>query len=118
MVNIDLVARGKLSGIYIGIAECFIYAFIAFKSQLYGEVIKLANVKRLANTNSKSVLLTEHVIDDNNAYITLINYANYTEAVTLSLASGYKAYYLNGNEVENLTLTFKPNECLILKISK
>ena len=41
MFNIDLVARGKLSGIYVGIAECFLYAFICMQSALYGEVIKV-----------------------------------------------------------------------------
>ncbi len=41
MFNIDLVARGKLSGIYIGIIECFLYAFISLQSALYGEVIKV-----------------------------------------------------------------------------
>ena len=41
MVNIYLVARGKLIGIALGIVECCIYAFICFKSQLFGEVIKV-----------------------------------------------------------------------------
>lgn len=41
MVNIDLVSRGKLLGVYIGIAECFMYAWICFNSGLYGEVIKM-----------------------------------------------------------------------------
>lgn len=41
MVNIDLVSQGKLIGVYIGIAECFMYAYICFVSGLYGEVIKM-----------------------------------------------------------------------------
>jgi nicotinamide mononucleotide transporter PnuC len=41
MINIDLVARGKLIGIYVGVAECLFYAFICYKSQLFGEVIKV-----------------------------------------------------------------------------
>ena len=40
MINIYLVSRGKLIGIYIGILECFIYAYICYKTQLYGEIIK------------------------------------------------------------------------------
>ena len=40
MVNIDLVARGKLIGMYIGIFECFLYSFNAIQSGLWGEVIK------------------------------------------------------------------------------
>ena len=40
MVNIDLVSRGKLSGIYIGILECFVYSYIAYQSALYGEIVK------------------------------------------------------------------------------
>lgn len=40
MVNIYLVSRGKLIGIYVGVLECFVYAFICYKTQLYGEVIK------------------------------------------------------------------------------
>ncbi len=40
MINIYLVAKGKLVGVYIGILECCLYAFICFQTQLYGEVIK------------------------------------------------------------------------------
>ena len=41
MVNIDLVARGKLAGMYIGIFECFLYSFNAINTGLWGEVIKM-----------------------------------------------------------------------------
>lgn len=41
MINIHLVAKGKLSGIYIGILECLFYAYICFRSALYGEVFKM-----------------------------------------------------------------------------
>lgn len=41
MINIYLVAKGKLSGMYIGVLECLFYAFICYKSELYGEVIKV-----------------------------------------------------------------------------
>ncbi len=40
MVNIDLISRGKLAGIFVGIAECFLYSFICLQSSLYGEIIK------------------------------------------------------------------------------
>lgn len=41
MINIYLVAKGRLIGIALGIVECCIYAFICFRSQLFGEVIKV-----------------------------------------------------------------------------
>lgn len=41
MINIYLVARGKLAGMYIGVLECLFYAFICYKTQLFGEVIKV-----------------------------------------------------------------------------
>lgn len=41
MVNIDLVARGKLAGMYIGIFECFLYSINAINTGLWGEVIKM-----------------------------------------------------------------------------
>lgn len=41
MVNIDLVARGKLIGIYIGVVECLFYAYICLQSQLFGEIVKV-----------------------------------------------------------------------------
>ena len=41
MINIHLVAKGKLIGIYVGILECVFYAFICFNSALYGEVFKV-----------------------------------------------------------------------------
>ena len=44
MVNIDLVARGKLSGIIVGITECFLYAFVCLQSQLYGEIVKTLGI--------------------------------------------------------------------------
>ena len=52
MVNIYLVSKGKLIGIYIGILECFFYAFICFNSQLYGEVIKSLCISVPLNTFS------------------------------------------------------------------
>lgn len=44
MVNIDLVSRGKVIGIYIGIAECLMYIYICFLSGLYGEIIKMCTI--------------------------------------------------------------------------
>lgn len=41
MINIYLVAKGKLVGMYIGILECLLYAFICYQTQLFGEVIKV-----------------------------------------------------------------------------
>ena len=41
MLNIDLVARGKIAGMYIGVFECFLYSFNAINSGLWGEVIKM-----------------------------------------------------------------------------
>ncbi len=41
MVNVDLVSQGKLVGVYIGIIECFMYAYICYVSGLFGEVIKM-----------------------------------------------------------------------------
>lgn len=41
MINIDLVTRGKVVGIYIGIIECIMYAYISYKSALFGEAIKM-----------------------------------------------------------------------------
>ena len=44
LVNIDLVCRGKVIGIYIGIAECILYIFICSMSGLWGEVIKISTI--------------------------------------------------------------------------
>ena len=52
MVNIYLVAKGKLIGIYIGVFECFFYAFIAYQSQLYGEIIKVLAISAPLNIYS------------------------------------------------------------------
>lgn len=41
MLNIDLIARGKLAGMYIGIFECFLYSFNCIQTRLWGEVIKM-----------------------------------------------------------------------------
>jgi nicotinamide mononucleotide transporter PnuC len=40
MINIDLVARGKVVGIYVGILDCLIYVVICSASGLWGEIIK------------------------------------------------------------------------------
>lgn len=44
MINIDLVSRGKVVGIYLGLIECLMYVFICFKSGLYGEIIKMCAI--------------------------------------------------------------------------
>ena len=52
MVNIDLVARGKIAGMYIGILECFLYSFNAINTGLWGEVIKMLCICVPLNTVS------------------------------------------------------------------
>ena len=59
MINIDLVARGKLVGMYIGILECFVYAFICFRTQLYGEVVKSLLISVPLNFYSVFLFLLE-----------------------------------------------------------
>ena len=84
----------------------------------YREFVSDAKIKRLADTDSKFVLLTEHKIDDNNAYICLINYANFLEKVNLTIFDNYTLYDLNDNKIDDLNITFAPNECMILKLNK
>lgn len=50
MFNIYLLSKGKVSGIIVGIIECFVYAVIAFKTQLFGEVIKVLAISVPLNT--------------------------------------------------------------------
>lgn len=52
MINIDLVARGKIIGMYIGILECFLYSINAMHSGLWGEVIKMLCICVPLNTVS------------------------------------------------------------------
>ena len=44
MVNIDLVARGKVSGLYVAIFDCLLYIAICSISGLWGEVIKMVAI--------------------------------------------------------------------------
>ena len=44
MINIDLVSRGKVIGIWIGILDCLIYILICSRTGLWGEVIKMAAI--------------------------------------------------------------------------
>lgn len=41
MVNIDLVSRGHVVGLYLGIVDCVLYIIISSLSGLWGEVIKM-----------------------------------------------------------------------------
>ena len=41
LFNVDLASQGKISGVYLGIVECFMYVYISLISGLYGEVIKM-----------------------------------------------------------------------------
>lgn len=42
MINIDLVARGKVAGMYLGIVDCIFYIIVSSLSGLWGEVFKMA----------------------------------------------------------------------------
>ena len=44
MVNIDLVARGKVAGLYIAVFDCLLYIAICSISGLWGEVIKMVAI--------------------------------------------------------------------------
>lgn len=44
MVNIDLVSRGNVAGLYVAILDCLLYIVISSFSGLWGEVIKIAGI--------------------------------------------------------------------------
>lgn len=50
MINIDLLARGKLSGIVVGTIECFLYAMVCYNNSLYGEIVKVLCISVPLNT--------------------------------------------------------------------
>jgi len=64
MVNVYLIAKGKLVGIYVGILECFVYAFICYQSQLFGEVVKVLLIS--VPLNIYSVIVWKRGIKEKN----------------------------------------------------
>ncbi len=81
MFNIYLIAKGKVIGIVIGIIECFLYAYIAYKTQLFGEVIKVLAISVPLN------------------FITLINWLR-----TKKKQKSGKKYNSNNNQSEDVKI--------------
>lgn len=49
MVNLDLLSRGKIAGVYIGMTECLLYGYISYTTGLYGEMFKSLGICLVIN---------------------------------------------------------------------
>ena len=49
MVNLDLLTRGKVIGVYVGMVECLIYGYISYSTGLYGEMFKALGICLVIN---------------------------------------------------------------------
>jgi len=115
MINIDLASQGKIVGVYIGIIECFMYAYICFSTGLYGEVIKMfiinvpLNIFTLVSwtKNLKEQKQTSYKNSDNeNAVIVRKLSKNSFWWIALSLVGIYVACYFGLQALNTSALIF------------
>ena len=64
------------------------------------------------------MLLTEHKIDENQAYIFAINYHNTPMETDISLPKGYAVETLYGEAIEDGILKLPPNDGSLIKLTK
>ncbi len=87
-------------------------------SIIYKELAQQAGISRIAHSDNKFVLLTEHKISENEYYIFPINYSNRTQNVHITLNGNYTVETVFGEDFNNGEITLKENDGAIYKIRK
>ncbi|MBP3359493.1 MAG: cellulase family glycosylhydrolase [Clostridia bacterium] len=85
---------------------------------IYRELAKAAGIKRICDTDSDFIRLTEHKINDDSYYIFAINYNNKKEECEITFQNGYKLECVFGNNIENGRLVLSENDGSLFKAVK
>ena len=86
--------------------------------RIYREIAKAADTKRLIDSDSPFVRLTEHPVSEDECYAMAINYSNKAQAVRLTLKDGYGVSTVFGSTVKDGTLEIGANDATLLKLVK
>jgi len=87
-------------------------------SIIYKELANAAGIERIAKSNNKFVLLTEHKINDNEYYIFPINYSNKVQNVKITLNGSFDVETVFGCAFNNGEITLRENDGCIFKVKK
>lgn len=88
-------------------------------SEIYRELANAAGIERLCDSSHPYIRLTEHPIDENNAYIFAINYSGRPTETTLTLAEGWKiSETLLGPEIADRRLSLPEAAGALYRITK
>lgn len=87
-------------------------------SMIYREIAKCAGVRRVCDSDHPFVRLTEHPVNENNIYVTAINYGNKKAIAKLSVESGYKISTVFGETLKDNMLDLRENDGIILRLEK
>ena len=85
---------------------------------IYRKIAECAGITRLADTDSPFVRATEHKINENSAYVFLINYSNKRISTKIKIENGYIIEAIAGNCPENGIICLEGNDGCIFKLKK
>ncbi len=85
---------------------------------IYRELASCAGTYRIADTDNMYIRLTEHIIDENNAYVFAINYNNKPETATLTVDADYTLSTVFGNTPQTGILELRENDGALFRVCK
>ncbi len=86
---------------------------------LYRELAKAAGIERICDSDNPHLRLTEHQIDENNAYIFAINYSDSESITNITLAENYEiSQTVYGNKICDGKLQLKSCDAALFVVTK
>lgn len=85
-------------------------------STIYSMVAQCAGVKRIACSDNRQILVTEHKINENEYYIFAINYSNKPQSANITTSGNYSLENVFGKDIENGVLSLNQNDGALFKV--
>ena len=84
---------------------------------VYRILAKEAGIKRLVDSDSPFIRITEHWCNDHEAYVFLINYSYRTETAAINFSKPCKVERVWGSVPENGKISLRGNDGTLLKVA-
>ena len=85
---------------------------------VYREIAKGMEKGKISESDSPYLCRTEHVVDENNRYLFLINYDSREQSATLTVEDGWSLRVLCGEGLSGNRVTLRGNDGILLKAER
>lgn len=85
---------------------------------VYRCLAKCAKIERICDSDNPYIRTTEHRIDDESFYVSLINYNNKKESAEITLNPKYEISDTYGKTIENNVIELSENDGMVLEVKR